>query len=187
MQLISSAIEVAHSLLRNRLATAQTIVDATAGNGGDTLFLAENSPTTAKIYAFDIQAEALAATKEHTKRYAAKINCILDSHAAVDAYVGGEIDAAIFNLGYLPGGSHAVTTDKTSTLTAVQKMLEKLSLNGVLIIVAYPGHTAGCMEKQALETYFEDLPMQRFTVGCYKLLNHGLRAPNLYVIEKVRR
>lgn len=187
MQLSSSAIEVAHSLLRNRLATAQTIVDATAGNGGDTLFLAENSPVTAKIYAFDIQAAAVAATQALTKRYATKINCILASHAAVDAYVVGEIDAAVFNLGYLPGGNHAVTTEEASTLAAVQKILKKLSLNGVLVIVAYPGHTAGSTEKQALETYLADLPSRQFTVGGYKLLNHGAAAPILYVIEKVRR
>lgn len=187
MQLSSSAIAVAHSLLLNRLKTAEIIVDATTGNGGDTLFLAENSKAEAKLYAFDIQKEALEAAKVHTKKYQGKIQFILADHAAIKDHVVEKIDAAMFNLGYLPGGSHGVTTQEKSTLIAVQAVLDKLSLNGLLAIVAYPGHEEGSKEQEALASLLEKLPCRDFTVGCYKMINHKAEAPLLYLIEKVRR
>ncbi len=187
MQLSSSAIEVVHRLLLDRLKTAETIVDATAGNGGDTLFLAENSKLEARIYAFDIQKEALDTAKVQTKQYEAKIQFILADHAKINEHVAGQIDVGIFNLGYLPGGSHGVTTQEQSTLLAVQDVLEKLSLNGLLAIVAYPGHEEGCKEQAALEGALRKLPCRDFTVGCYKMINHKAAAPLLYLIEKVRR
>ncbi len=187
MQLTTSAIEAAHALLRTRLQTASVVVDATAGNGGDTLFLAENSPPQARVYAFDIQEQALAETKRKTAAYSDKVCCIAAGHERVDEYIAEPVDAAIFNLGYLPGGDHAVTTTVESTLPAVGHMLEKLSLNGVLAIVAYPGHEAGQEEQQQLGMLLAELPKKKFTAGLYQLLNHEGAGPVLYLIEKVRR
>jgi len=187
LQLSSSAIAVVHSLLLNRLETAEIIVDATTGNGGDTMFLAENSKAEAKIYAFDIQKEALKAAKVHTEKYQGKIQFILADHAAIKDHVVEKIDVAMFNLGYLPGGSHGLTTQEKSTVPAVQTVLDQLSLNGLLAIVAYPGHEEGCKEQAALENVLIKLPCSDFTVGCYKMINHKAAAPLLYLIEKVRR
>ena len=187
MQLTTSAIEAAHALLRIRLQTASVVVDATAGNGGDTLFLAESSPPQARVYAFDIQEQALAETKRKTAAYSDKICYIADGHENFTQYVADPVDAAIFNLGYLPGGDHAVTTNAKSTLTAVRQMIEQLSVNGVLAIVAYPGHEAGQEEKQQLELLLAKLPKKKFTAGLYQLVNHDGAGPVLYLIEKVRR
>ena len=59
MQKLSNSIQLAHCLLKDRLNEAKIIVDATAGNGNDTLFLAQNALNNAQIYAFDIQKEAI--------------------------------------------------------------------------------------------------------------------------------
>ena len=129
MQLATNAIEMAQLVLRRVLPEARILVDATAGNGNDTLFLAENSPQEAKIYAFDIQPRAIAATEKRTAAYKDRIQYVLDSHERLGTVVHEPIDAIIFNLGYLPGGDHHVTTDAMSTLAAVQAAVEKLALH----------------------------------------------------------
>lgn len=187
MQTISSAIQAAHHILQPCLKRALVLVDATAGNGSDTLFLAEHSLPEAKVYAFDVQAEALAQAKELTLAYADKIHFLLAGHQCVDEYIKDDIDAAIFNLGYLPGGDHQMTTRAETTLAAVEKFLQKLSLQGCLIIVAYPGHSEGAREKELLSAWLEQLPSRQFTAGCYQLINHKAGAPLCYIIEKVRR
>lgn len=181
-----NAIQVARQLLINKLCQAGCIIDATAGNGNDTLFLAETSVAAATIYAFDIQESAIVATKEKTKKYSDKIHCILASHDCLDSYIDKPIDVAVFNLGYLPGGDHLLTTRATTTLVALDKILSRLSVNGLISIVAYPGHAAGNDEYEQLAIRLADLPRSIFTVGCYKMINHKETSPVLYMIEKVR-
>ncbi len=186
MQTVSNAIEFGQLILERVLPTARTVVDATAGNGSDTLFLAQRMSAEARLYAFDIQPLAIAATRQKTKDYADRITYLLDSHENIPAEVPGEIDAAVFNLGYLPGTDHRVTTEAEITLKAVQGVLQKLRVNGVLVIVVYPGHPAGQEEKKSLEEYFRLLSPREFTVGCYTMMNHTEDAPFSYLIEKVR-
>lgn len=185
MQTIS-AIKVAQTLLKNPLASAKCIVDATAGNGNDTLYLAQNSPADAVVYAFDIQEAALRETKHKTAEFEWKINCILDSHAHVERHVAKPIDIAVFNLGYLPGGSHAITTSAETTLAAIEKIIAAASLNGIIAVIAYPGHEAGSEEYRRLAAFLENLPMKNFTVGLYKMINHSEKSPVLYIVERVR-
>ena len=185
MQNTTSAIEIAQLVLKNNLPQAKIVVDATAGNGNDTLFLAENAPG-AQIYAFDVQPMAIAATKEKTAAYKERITYIMDSHANIQKIVPDGIDAAMFNLGYLPGGNHEVTTEARITIEAVEQTVNKLSLNGLLAIVVYPGHPAGAEEEEALGEYIHLLPAEKFTVGCYRLENHVGNGPFVYIIEKVR-
>ncbi len=186
MQVISSAIEVAQILLKTALQKSMVIVDATAGNGNDTLFLAENSQQGAHIYAFDIQETAIAAVQEKTSEYMDKITCILADHKRITDFVKEKIDVAIFNLGYLPGGDHSLTTQPESTLQAIKKVLNQLCLHGVLAVVAYPGHLAGREEAGMLDAYLQTVSKKDYTVGCYRMMNHSEIAPFLYFIEKVR-
>ncbi|SDP33672.1 tRNA (mnm(5)s(2)U34)-methyltransferase [Selenomonas ruminantium] len=186
MQTVSNVINLVQQSILPALAGANVIVDATAGNGNDTLFLAEHGPDQAKIYAFDIQQAALEHTRLKTAAYASRIEYILASHAEIDKQVPGNIDVAMFNLGYLPGEEHKVTTVKESTRMAVEQVLDKLSINGICIIVAYPGHEAGAQEAVMLEEFLGNLPRRDYTVGCYRLLNHRQTAPYAYMVERVR-
>lgn len=187
MQTISSAVQAAHHMLLPCLKRAKILVDATAGNGSDTLFLAENSLPEAKVYAFDVQADALTEAKKLTQAYQDKICFLLAGHQRVDEFIKEEIDAAIFNLGYLPGGDHQQTTRAETTLAAAEKFLQKLSVQGCLVMVAYPGHPEGAREKELLSAWLTQLPSRQFSAGCYQLINHKAEAPLCYIIEKVRR
>lgn len=185
MQTVSNVLNLAKQAIMPALAQANVVVDATAGNGNDTLFLAEHTTDRAKIYAFDIQQAALDHTKEKTAAYSGRIKYVLDSHENIDAVVAEAIDVAMFNLGYLPGEGHTVTTQASSTLTAVKKVLDKLNCNGICIIAAYPGHEAGAVEAVALDKFMAALPVKKYTAGIYRLLNHRQTAPYIYIVEKV--
>lgn len=192
MQKLSNSIQLVHCLLKDRLNKAKIIVDATAGNGNDTLFLAQNAVSDAQIYAFDIQKEAIENTRflltnnENSIHLPlTNISFIHDSHENINNYIQTEIDIAIFNLGYLPGGDHKFTTKEDITLRTIDKILSKLSINGYLAIVMYPGHEEGLKEYQSIELLVKDLPKKSFTVGWYKMINHNFNAPALCWIEKV--
>ena len=185
MQTVSNVLNLAKQAILPALARARVVVDATAGNGNDTLFLAEHTAPMSKIYAFDIQQAALEHTRKKTAAYAGRIEYVLDSHENIDSVVAEAIDVAMFNLGYLPGEGHIVTTQVDSTLVAVRKVLDKLSCNGICIIAAYPGHEAGAIEAAALDEFLAALPVKKYTAGCYRLLNHRQIAPYVYIVEKV--
>lgn len=183
-----NAVRVAHQLITGRLATAQYIVDATAGNGRDTLFLAQHSAAEAVITAFDIQETALTKTRQllEKHRLAEKVHLILDSHANIARHVTKPVDLAVFNLGYLPGGSHAISTHASSTLEAVQQLMELLGAGGIISLIAYPGYPEGLAEHSVLQEYFLRLAPNLITVSCWQMINHTGNPPVLYIIEKVR-
>lgn len=187
MQTIN-VVNAAHKLVLDKLKDSYCILDATAGNGNDTLFLAENSPAQAKIYAFDIQQSALNATKTKLQEgaFLEKVSLILASHDKVAEYIKDKIDIAMFNLGYLPGGDHMITTSAETTIAALQATVSLLNVNGIIAITAYAGHEAGAIEYNQLVTFLTNLPVKNFTVVCYRMINHSKTAPVLYLIEKVR-
>lgn len=184
MQTISNVIELMKLALSNVLPAAKVIIDATAGNGFDTLFLAEHSGETAKLFAFDIQAAAIAATKAKTKAYEAKITYLNCSHEKIGSIITEPIDVAVFNLGYLPGAKHTITTQHESTLKAITTVIAQLSLNGICAVMVYPGHAEGAIEAQYIKEYVQKLSASKYTIGCYRLINHKKTAPYLYLIER---
>ena len=97
-------------------------VDATCGNGHDALWLAEVCD---RVYAFDIQPEAVKTTAEllgaHNR--SEKVELFCESHANMKSRVSEKAAVIVFNLGYLPGGDKEITTHTESTLCALQAAL----------------------------------------------------------------
>ncbi len=89
------------------------------GNGNDTVFLAKSSK---KVYAFDIQEEAIAKTKAKlTGQGISNVELILDGHENLEQYVHTPLRAAIFNLGYLPSADKTVITKPHNNYQGNQK------------------------------------------------------------------
>lgn len=178
---------MAHNLLRDRLAFARVAVDATAGNGHDTLFLAANTPPDAVVWAFDVQSAALAATTARLRQYGREAKCrlVLASHVDIADHVNGPVDVAMFNLGYLPGGDHLLTTKPDSTLAAFARVLGLLAVGGLVTIVAYPGHETGAAENRGVEACLSGLTQASYTVACWRMLNQRSAPPVLYIVEKI--
>jgi tRNA1(Val) A37 N6-methylase TrmN6 len=181
-----NAVKMAQQLLLPRVRTADLLIDATAGNGNDTLFLAVNSQLEAKIFAFDIQPAALEKTNEllASHNVAGKAQLLLTDHAHLAQYIDRQIDVAMFNLGYLPGQDHNITTKPASTLSALTAVLRLLSIGGVVSIVVYPGHLTGKLEAQLLLEFLPSLAQKVFSIGCWQMMNQIHNPPLLYIIER---
>lgn len=181
-------IKVAQMLLHDKIKIAKVMMDATCGNGFDTLFMAENSDVNSEIFAFDIQAEAIASSKGllSEKNLYDKVTWICDNHINFDQYIKNKIDVAILNLGYLPNGDKNCTTEAATTIILLGKLISCLDIGGVIAITAYPGHREGFDENVKLQSFLQQLNSKVFTIGTFKMLNHSDRAPVFYILEKVR-
>lgn len=174
-----------HFLLEH-IGEGDTVVDFTMGNGNDTLFLSKTVGESGRVYAFDIQEEALISTRRHLEDMGSPENytLICASHHRVREFVEGPIKAGIFNLGYLPrSGKKAVTTLRETTFPAVVAALELLAPDGVLIVAIYPGHEEGRLEGEMLRDYFKTLSRFRICASEFHILNSP-DSPYFYLLEK---
>ena len=174
-----------HFILEH-LGEGEVAVDFTMGNGNDTLYLSRAVGPLGRVYAFDIQQEALDSTAELLASSGAPDNyqLICASHHLVKDYVKEPIKAGMFNLGYLPrSGRKAVTTMRVTTLPAVQAALELLAPDGVLIVAIYPGHEEGALEGEMLREYFSTLSRFRICASEFRILNSPT-SPYFFLLEK---
>ncbi len=181
----------AHQLIQNYLRIGDSAIDATAGNGHDTLFLAKSVGDSGQVFAFDIQQQAIDSTRQHIVEQLNmdRVELFHCSHERMQDHIPsqyhGQIKAVIFNLGYLPGSDKAVITHQHSTIKALQQALQILACPGIVCITAYPGHAGGEQELHALEGFFQQLDKQLYITAC---LNKAEKpsAPRLYSIEKLK-
>ena len=177
-----------HFILEH-LREGEVAVDFTMGNGNDTLFLSKAVGESGRVYAFDIQQDALTSTREHLVREGAPENytLICDSHHKVRDYIKEPIKAGMFNLGYLPrSGRKAVTTLRETTMPAVEAAIDMLLPDGVLIVAIYPGHEEGALEGDMLREYFASLSRFRICASEFRILNSPT-SPYFFLIEKSPR
>lgn len=180
--------ELAHNLIREVLRPGDTAIDATAGNGHDTQFLAETVGPDGTVYAFDIQPAAISLTAQRLSA-AGFTNCrlILGSHADLQSALPKNlrpIKAVMLNLGYLPGGDKQQTTRIETTLTAIDHGLKLMSHGGIMTILAYTGHDGGADEAAGVEGLLNALPAAHFDVS-EPAPAHGRHcAPRLFVVRK---
>lgn len=176
-------------LLQKHLSPNAYVIDATVGNGNDTLFIAQLLNQHGKIWGFDIQQTAITNTTNRLKEQniACSIELFQQSHAALlqrlEQYIG-KIDAVIFNLGYLPHHDESVTTMLSSTYQAILQATALLKIRGLLIIVAYPGHKHGMIEYKALQQLFAKANNNFYYASNYQQINGTNNPPSVFVIEK---
>lgn len=172
--------------IMQHLNEGDTAVDFTMGNGNDTLFLSKAVGERGKVYAFDIQEDALTSTRAHLEANGAPENytLICASHHRVKEFVSEPIKAGMFNLGYLPrSGRKAITTMRETTMPAVEAAIELLKPDGVLIVAIYPGHEEGALEGEMLREYFKTLSKYRVCPSEFKILNSPT-SPYFFIVEK---
>ncbi|WP_163536614.1 class I SAM-dependent methyltransferase [Gracilibacillus sp. YIM 98692] len=180
-------IPYAHTILREVVDKGEIVIDATCGNGHDTLFLSQLVGHTGKVFGFDIQEQAINQTKNHLQHHQChNVQLILDGHEQVKHYVSEEIAGAIFNLGYLPKGDHSIITKPKATIQAIQALITLLKKKGRIVLVVYHGHTGGAEEKQALLDYCTQLDQQYFQVLQYQFINQVNNPPFILAIEKIK-
>lgn len=158
---------LAHRRLREVLRPGDVVVDATAGNGHDTVFLAREVGVTGHVHAMDIQETAIerARARLAAAGLADRVSWITGDHARLAALLPpdrrGRLRAVVFNLGYLPGGDHGRVTHEVSTLRALDAALDFLGAEGVLCVTCYRGHHGGEEEFRGVFAWFSQ-HRQRF-------------------------
>ncbi|MBM7614085.1 class I SAM-dependent methyltransferase [Alkaliphilus hydrothermalis] len=177
-----------HTLLATRFNKGDVVIDGTMGNGFDTLFLARQVGIEGKVYAFDIQATSLEKTAERLLSNKIDpqvgIQLIYDGHENIDLYVKEEVDGAMFNLGYLPGGDHSLITRSETTVKALKSVLKLLKKRGLISLMIYYGHEGGTLEKNSILEMVESLPSNEFSVMKTEYINRDNNPPIIVIIER---
>lgn len=187
---LASVLQFAWRIVETSIKPGDLVVDATVGQGHDTLKLAQLVGVDGKVFGFDIQEAAISIARDlvHSKLTHYSINWVQGSHAcmleAVPAEWLGQVSAVMFNLGYLPGYDHTITTSPQSTLAGLDAATQLLKRYGVITIVAYTGHDGAQEEADAVVNWASSLPQKQFNVLSYQFLNQANHPPFLIVVEK---
>lgn len=187
--MLKRVIPYAHELIQRAVKPGDLVIDATCGNGHDTLMLSKAVGEQGKVYAFDVQYEAIERTKQKLQSEAlSNVHLIHDGHQNLNQYLDqedrGKISAAIFNLGYLPGSDKSIITKPTDTISAIDQIIADLKPGGIIVCVVYHGHPGGEEEKDALFTHLKQFEQKEFNVLQYGFINQKNKPPFILAIEK---
>ncbi|MEQ1824073.1 MAG: class I SAM-dependent methyltransferase [Fimbriimonadaceae bacterium] len=177
------ALHLAQHIIKSRVLPGDLVVDATIGNGHDTLFLANLVGSEGKVIGFDIQASAIQTTREKTIDFP-QVELFHLGHEKVGSCLDGLPSAAMFNLGYLPGTDKQIVTNPQTTLAALDQLATPLLPKGVITIVLYTGHDGGAEEAAAVKAWGQGLDQSLYTVIEYGFVNQKNTPPSLIVIER---
>lgn len=180
---------IAKMYIQEAIGEGDICIDATMGNGYDTVFLAEKVGKNGKVYAFDVQEEAIKSTQKKIKKleFEDRVELILDGHENIEKYVKQSIKCAVFNLGYLPRCEHMIITKPDTTVEAIKQSVELLEENGVVCISIYTGHEGGMEERNAVFNYAMNLDQKSYNVFGSKFINQKNNPPSIILIEKKKQ
>ncbi|WIF94725.1 tRNA (mnm(5)s(2)U34)-methyltransferase [Caminicella sporogenes] len=183
---LNKATQLAKDIIKKVVKSGDVVVDATIGNGNDTVFLCNLVGDSGKVYGFDIQKKAVMTTikKLEMENVIDRAVIIEGGHENIDKYVKEEVSAIMFNLGYLPKADHNITTKYNTTIEAIKKGIKVLKLNGVMTIVVYPGHKEGFEEKIKLLEFLEKIDQKYINVLKLEFINQINNPPFVLALEK---
>lgn len=186
-----SLTEQAHNIIKQHLKAGGFAIDATVGNGHDTLFLAKQVDSQGFIFGFDIQKQAIQSAQSRLEKKGHAVNnvrLIHASHSLMKTFIPekyqGKINTIIFNLGYLPGSDKTVITKTVSTLSALNQSIELLVAGGIITIAAYPGHPGGKEETDQISQWCQQLNKHQYSVQQINSSDKDT-APRLYTIQSL--
>lgn len=181
-----SLTRLVHQILNRVIRPGDLVIDATLGNGHDTLFLAEQAGKSGRVIGFDVQETAIEATRRRLQQAGVDhAELRQQSHADIDQVASEQSVMAItFNLGYLPGGDKSVTTTGRETAEAVRKSASLLKSGGILTIIAYRGHPGGLAEANAVQQAVEQLAAEKYHHHHVEADPDNPESPLLFVVQR---
>lgn len=180
----------ARILLETAVSPGDLVVDATLGNGHDTAFLASLVGENGHVYGFDIQEDAVHQSQQRLTEMniEERVTLFHTGHEHIRECIPGanygKITAAIFNLGYLPGGDKTVVTKPSTTIEAIEQLLSIMAPEGIIVLVIYHGHPEGKTERDRLLDYVRTLDQKETHVLQYGFINQTNSPPFIVAIEK---
>jgi predicted methyltransferase len=183
--------ELAHRYLAQQLKPGDRAIDATAGNGHDSAYMAQLVGPEGHLLAIDIQHAAITATRARLEREGCLPQSELraaDHACALQALCSGRansIGAITFNLGYLPGSDKRIQTEPGSTLDALHASSQLLQRGGLLLVTAYRGHPGGLSEADSVAKWMQLLQARGWSVESHEPVVSSTRVPPiLWVAHK---
>ncbi|GAF64233.1 hypothetical protein BTS2_1125 [Bacillus sp. TS-2] len=177
-------------LMEQALNEGDYAIDCTAGNGHDTLTLAKLVGDKGHVFSLDIQKQAVEATEKRLLKsgYRERVSLFQHSHNDLTSIIQKDnwekVKAAVFNLGYLPGGDKSVVTHSDTTIEAITSLLNHLPKNAFVILVIYHGHEEGKKERDRILPFVQTLEQETFHVLQYGFINQENNPPFIIAIEK---
>lgn len=192
--LFQSHLDLAHMYWTKIVQKGDIVIDATCGNGHDTLKLCQLAieSATGKVYAFDNQESAIISTHrllercldaESRKRVELQLHC----HSLFPYAIRPQsIKLIVYNLGYLPGYNKIHTTKVSTTLQSLSAAQTLLMSGGVISVTCYPGHEEGKKEQEALLDYVSKLSPLEWSCS-HQVWQNRNEAPSLLLIQKANK
>ncbi len=183
---LTGAVPLSHFFLRERVRPGDRVVDATCGNGRDTLFLAGLVGPAGRVWAFDLQERALANTRALLDGAGCldRAELVCAGHERLAEFVTEPLRAVHFNLGYLPGGDQTLVTRPEGTMAALDQAARLLLPGGIITLCVYTGHPGGEDEGNAVGEWAAGLPPREFNAWLSRQANRPPTAPYLVLAEK---
>ncbi len=185
MYILKSARFQAQEAYSQALQPGDRAIDATMGNGHDTLNLCRLVGESGHVDAFDVQAEAVEKTRRllEAEGLSGRASLLHTGHEHIADCVALPVRAAVFNLGWLPGSDKAVRTRLGTTLPAIRQALDLLLPYGILTVCCYPGHPEGQEELIGINEELRSLP-KRYNVLRQDFINAAEGAPVCFIVQK---
>ena len=184
--ILVNALGLSHEYVKKAVKPGDTVVDATCGNGRDTLLLARLVGDDGHVYAFDIQEKSIKITNDLLKENGYdNTSLYCKNHSIMGKFVPPGISCAMFNLGYLPGADHKLQTKGETTVSAIVKAMTLLKKNGIITIVIYQGGDTGFGEREMVLDFCKVIDQNTFTVEKTSFENQKNNPPIFICIEKI--
>ena len=184
--LLRGPVTLSHFIMRNFVSEGDKTVDATCGNGHDTIVLAELTGSAGRVWGFDIQERAIAETGRRLSEagLAGQVTLVRAGHEEMQQHVNDAVKAVLFNLGYLPGGDHSVITRPETTRNALDQSLKLLAPGGIVMVTVYPGHGGGACEQQKVDEWAAGLEPRQYHSWRMGQMNVDSDAPYCILVQK---
>ncbi|MDQ0215767.1 16S rRNA C1402 N4-methylase RsmH [Oikeobacillus pervagus] len=187
---LDGILPFARKLLQKSVQDGSIAIDATIGNGNDTVFLANLVGDSGHVFGFDIQKQAINKTKERLakEKLLDRTTLFLQGHEHISELIPDDlqkrVSGAIFNLGYLPKGDKSIVTKPDTTISAVEQLLKMMSSEGIIVLVIYHGHEEGAVERDELLHFVKKLDQSKVHVLQYQFINQQNNPPFIIALEK---
>lgn len=181
-----SLTKLAQILISEKFSSIEYGVDATCGNGHDSLFLAGLCSQEGMIYSFDIQEEAIDKAEKllNDHNMPTSVMFVNSCHQNMEKVIKPKVDVVMFNLGYLPNSQSKICTNSETTITALDSATNILKAGGLITLLCYPGTDEGSVETREVKNWLGKLNKDEFTVSEHLSEKPDDTTPVLYVIDK---